>query len=55
MLLRSGTDIRTVSDLLGHESISTTGNYICPSDAAQRRAVADLPLGRARECVEDAR
>jgi site-specific recombinase XerD len=46
MLLRSRTDIRTVADLLGHESIATTGAYLCPSGAAQRGAVAALPLGQ---------
>jgi site-specific recombinase XerD len=48
-LLRHGTDIRTVADLLGHESIATTGAYLCPSEAAQRKAVCDLPLGRTED------
>ena len=41
-LTRSGVDIVTVKDLLGHSNISTTLRYAHSNDDAKRRAVARL-------------
>jgi integrase len=41
-LTRSGVDIVTVKDLLGHSNISTTLRYAHSNDDAKRRAVSRL-------------
>lgn len=43
-LLRNGIDIKTVMEMLGHESITTTQNYIDKDEAEERRAaeIADI-------------
>ena len=43
MLVAGGTDVRTVSDLLGHSTVSfTLGTYVHPSEAAAETAIDDL-------------
>ncbi len=44
-LTRSGVDIVTVKELLGHSNISTTMRYAHSNDEAKRRAVQRLPNG----------
>lgn len=44
MLLRGGTDIRTIQDLLGHSDISTTAVYLHCDTRARRDAVSRLPI-----------
>ena len=41
-LTRSGVDIVTVKDLLGHANISTTLRYAHSNDDSKRRAVSKL-------------
>jgi integrase/recombinase XerC len=42
-LIRSGTDITLVADLLGHASLDTTRRYSLPSAGDRARAVESLP------------
>lgn len=45
-LLRTGTDIGIVKDLMGHKSVLTTSKYITQADSAQVKAAIDrLPGG----------
>lgn len=46
--LRAGTDIKTLSKLLGHASIKQTERYTHTSDQAQRQAIDDLTAHRTR-------
>ena len=41
-MLRSGIDVRTISDLLGHTSIDTTMRYLGVDDTRKREAVEGL-------------
>lgn len=44
-LLRSGTDLKLVQDLLGHKNITTTSRYLTPADDQTiRDAVNRLPI-----------
>jgi len=43
-LLRSGVDIVTVRDMLGHESIATTQTYIDEDESVQEEAVKHLEI-----------
>ncbi len=45
MLVRNGTDIRTVQELLGHADLSTTATYLHSDLSTKREAVGNLPLG----------
>lgn len=48
-LLRSGSDLRLVQDLLGHRNIATTSRYITPADESTvRDAIEGLPEPDAR-------
>jgi site-specific recombinase XerD len=46
-LLRSGSDVRLVRDLLGHESLTTTMLYLSVMDGEKEAAISRLPsVGR---------
>lgn len=44
MLLRQGTDIRTVQSLMRHENLQTTAGYLLIADEQRRFAVSTLPI-----------
>lgn len=46
LLVRSGSDIGTVQQLLGHSDLSTTGAYLHSDLRTKRDAVANLPIGQ---------
>jgi integrase len=46
MLLRGGTDIRTVQELMRHSSLTTTAGYLYVTDGQRRNAIATLPVLR---------
>jgi site-specific recombinase XerD len=41
-LLEAGVDIRTVGELLGHNSLDSTLRYLAVSDERKRRAIGAL-------------
>lgn len=43
LLLAAGTDIKTVSELMGHSSIATTEKYLRATNALKQAAIATLP------------
>jgi integrase len=43
-MLRSGIDIKTVAEVLGHSSIATTYRYLATDSASAKAAVATLNL-----------
>ena len=45
-LLRGGTDLVTVADLLGHVRLDTTRAYTKPRARNRRKAVGLLPIQR---------
>lgn len=47
-LLRAGSDIRTVQDLMRHSSLATTAGYIAVTDEQKVKAVSGLPMGHDR-------
>jgi len=42
-LLRQGTDIATVAELLGHSNVATTSHYLHADSASKRTAIEQLP------------
>jgi integrase len=47
-LIASGTDAKTVSEVLGHRSVTTTlARYVHPNAEDHRRAVTALPWAAA--------
>jgi len=50
-LVRAGTDIATVADLLGHSSISTTSIYLHTNGATKREAIGRLPTATEALCA----
>ena len=48
-LVEAGVDLAAVKDLLGHETLATTGIYVHASRERLRRAVASLPRPELRE------
>jgi integrase len=40
-MLRSGVDLKTVQDLLGHRNIATTSRYLTPADLPTARAAVE--------------
>ena len=45
-LIRSGVDVKTVSQLMGHSDVALTlRQYVHPDEAQHRAAVARLPWG----------
>jgi site-specific recombinase XerD len=52
-LLRGGTPIHVVKELLGHRDISTTAGYLVVVDADRRTAVQSLPFTGREEVAHD--
>lgn len=48
LLLAAGTDIKTVSELMGHSSIATTEKYLRATNALKQAAIATLPAVKLR-------
>lgn len=48
-LLRSGTDLGTLMQLMGHRSLESTTAYIGSDTTIKRKAIARFPLGRGSE------
>ena len=46
LLLAAGTDIKTVSELMGHSSIATTEKYLRATNALKQAAIATLPAAK---------
>jgi len=46
LLLAAGTDIKTVSELMGHSSIATTEKYLRATNALKLAAIATLPAAK---------